>query len=470
MSAFDTLRRFLRPNDATVALPADPFIGIDRQRAIENLKLDERAKRNGARNFPAPDSEQFDEVELDIITEVTEHTRRAQLNASENHRIYSERLSQLALLRELSTITAASQTAFGDYRATIINRQGRLALAKDAVRESYGELAEFKRNHDINRPAHAVIPRLYASATFGISWFLESALNTLFLRVNDPYGILGGFLAASVISAVNVGGSALIGGAFWPYIHHRSARLRYVGYTFGALWLGGVLVWNILAAHFRDAKASGHPSPEKAALELFATAPLHLDSIYSYGLLIAGFAFACIAAYTAYRMKDPYPGYGAINDRHAERCNTYSDEIEFAFEELRETRDEAINVADAIREELGAQFRERGQIIAARESHRNRYREHQEYLETIGTALLGHYRAANLQARTDDQTPVSFQKRWHLTRSELPRDPEEPGIDAEVSRCEHALRRLIETVNSTYVEAIESFDHLDKIQRSLENA
>jgi hypothetical protein len=470
LSAFETLRRFLRPNDATVALPADPFIGIDRKRAAENLKLDERAKQNGERNLPTPDFDDFDEVELDIISEITEHARRAQLNASENHRIYSERLSQLALLRELSTITAASQTAFGDYRATIINRQGRLALAKEAIRDSYQELADFRREHLISRPAHAVIQPMSAWAIFFVAWLLESSLNTLFLRVNDPYGLLGGFIAAAVIAAVNVGVSALIGGSVWPYVHHRSTRKRYVGYVAGVLWLAGMLLWNFLAAHFRDAKASGQPAPEKVALELLRSAPMQLDCIYSYGLLIAGVAFACIAAYTAYRMNDPYPGYGAISDRHSNRCDAYSDEIELAFAELKETRDDAVSTANSIREGLGIQFRERGQIIAARDSHRNRYREHQEYLETIGNTLMGYYRAANLRARTDGRTPASFNKRWHLTRSELPHDVDDPGIEAEVGRCEHALRRLIESVNTTYVEAIESFDHLDKIQRSLVDA
>src|SRR3546814_8688604 len=89
---------------------------------------------------------------------------------------------------------------------------------------------------------------------------------------------------------------------------------------------------------------------------------------------------------------DPYPRYGAIYSRHEVRCEDYAEEIEESLGELADTRDDAIASATATREELGRQFRERGQIIAARETHRTRYREHQDYLEMVGNTLLSHYR------------------------------------------------------------------------------
>ena len=70
MEAFGALKKFFKPTDVTIALPTDPFIVIDRERAIENLKIEQRAEQNGSRNFPPPDSEVFDEVEIDIIAEI----------------------------------------------------------------------------------------------------------------------------------------------------------------------------------------------------------------------------------------------------------------------------------------------------------------------------------------------------------------------------------------------------------------
>jgi hypothetical protein len=469
MDAFGALKKFFRPTDVTIALPTDPFIVIDRARAIVNLKLDQRAEQNGGRNFPPPDSDALDDVELDIVSEISDYATRAQIDAAGNHRIYGERLSELALLRELSAISGESEQALGDYRATVINREGRLALAKDAIKESYQELANFKQEHGLNRPAHRGLHPAYAWSAIGISWFVESAFNTAFLRVGDELGLIGGFVAAAVVAAVNVFLSALVGRFWWPFLFHRNAVQKRLAIAGCSAWGVGLLVWNLLAGHFRDAKAAGRESPESAALDLFLSGPLQFDSIYSYGLLLAGIAFAILSATAAYKMDDPYPGYGAIYRRHEDRCAEYADEIELAMEELKETRDDAIDAANATRDQLGVQFRERGQILAARETHRARYREHQDYLEMVGNALLGHYRAANTKARPDGQVPSHFSTKWSLKRTELPLDPDEPTIDDEVMRAQQALENSITTIASAYRDAIESFEHLDKIKRSLGN-
>ena len=470
MDAFDALKRFFKAGtDVTIALPSDPFIVLDRDRAAVKLKIAERAQANGVANFPPADSENLDDVETEIVAEIGEHSARAQIDAAAMHRVYGQRLSELALLRELSTITGAGEQALGDFRATIINRQGRLGLAKDAIRESYNELAHFKREHGLDRPAHRSMNKLYAWSIVGISWIIESAGNTAFLMVNDDYGLLGGFATAVVVAAINIILSALVGQYWWPYLFYRKSAQRLLAASGSILWFLAVIVWNLLVGHFRDAKILGLANPEQAALGLFLNRPFQLDSIYSYGLLVLGIVFAVLAATAAFKKDDPYPGYGAIYRRHEDRCDEYADQIEEALDELRETRDDAIETANAIRSELGAQFRERGQIISSRDTHRNRYREHQDYLETIGNALLGQYRAANVRSRTDKLSPSHFNKPWVLKRTDLPFDTAEPSIDNEVLRAQEVLEHSIKTISQAYQEAIESFEHLEKIKGSLTN-
>lgn len=469
MKAFEALKSFLKPTDSTIALPGDPFVVIDRERAIEKLKLNERAEENAKRNFPPADSEVLDDVELEIVAEIGEHAKRAQIDASGNHKVYAERLSELALLRELSTITGASAQALGDYKKTVFDRQSRLTLAKDSIKESYQELATFKRNHRLERPAHRGIHQIYAYSGIALAWFAESAANTAFLKVNDDFGLLGGFVAAAIVAAVNVFISAVVGRFWWPYLWHKNSTYKGFAISGCALWAAGLVVWNLIAGHFRDAKGAGMERPEEAALHLFAANPLQFDSIYSYGLLVAGITFAVLAATAAYKMDDPYPGYGDIYRRHEERCEDYADEIELAMEELQDIRDDAIESANDIRKELGAQFRERGQILAARQTQRTRYREHQDYLEDIANFLLGHYRAANTRNRPDGATPLHFRKKWELKRTDLPADNEEPSIDDEVVRAQQTLQQSVETIAAAYQDAIEKFEHLDQIKRSLEH-
>ena len=468
MSAFEKFKKLVGRPDVTIALPSDPFIVIDREAAIERLKLDENGKANGEAQYPPQDSEGLDDIESEIVAEISEYASRAQIDASANFRVYGERISELALLRELSTLTGASAEAIGDYRATVIKRKGELALAKDAIKDSYQKLDDFKAEHGLKRPAHRGLLPIYGYSTIAIAWFIESAANTAFLRVNDDAGLIGGFVAAGVVAAFNLVSSAFVGRKVLPYLGFKRTGPRLGAYAGAAVWLLALLAWNLLAGHFRDAKAAGLPEPENAALGLFANNLFQFDSIYSYGLLGAGLLFAIGAAIAGYKMDDPYPGYGDIYRRHEDRCEDYAEQIDDAMEDLRDIRSEAIDEAEALRDELSSQFRERGNIIASREHLRTRYRDHQSYLEDQANALLSHYRGVNIRSRSDSP-PKHFKSKWTLAKTDLPVLADEPVIDDEVLRVQEALRESIVTISAAYNEAIENFEHLDQIKRSLTN-
>ena len=120
MKALEALRQFFRPLDVGVALPDDPFIALDRDAAIEKLKLDERAQEAGERDLPPADSEQPDATEAEIHAEIGEYLARAQIDVDNNLRVYAQRMGELSLLRQLSAVTGASETAHGDFDAAVI--------------------------------------------------------------------------------------------------------------------------------------------------------------------------------------------------------------------------------------------------------------------------------------------------------------------------------------------------------------
>jgi len=465
---FESLKEFFKPQDVTVGLPDSPFVVIDREGAIRKLRLDERAAEAGKANLPPTNATEFDSVEASIIGDIGEHLNRAQIDAANNQSVYGQRLAELALLRELSSITGASQTALGDYEASVKIWQDKLANAADAIRDSYKELSIFKTEHRLERPAHVATLRIYTWAVVLGSWLIESVINTAFLRVNDQYGWVGGFIAALIVAAVNVGLSAIIGRYWWGYLFHRSFIKRILAIIGCVAWLAGIGAWNLLAAHFRDAKSSGFEHPETQAIVSLLDHAFTLESIYSYGLLVMGVAFAVISASAAFRMDDPYPGYGPIYRRHEDRCSDYAEEVEEALAELRAIRDGGIKGARDIRDQLNAQFAERGQIIAARETHRLRYDEHLDYIETIANSLLEHYRSANRVARTTPPPPY-FSERWRLKRTPLPVLPTEPSIEGEVQAAQLSLDRAIETIGQAYRSAIKTFASLDDIKGTLAN-
>jgi hypothetical protein len=295
---------------------------------------------------------------------------------------------------------------------------------------------------------------------------LESGLNSVLLRQNDAMGLLGGIVAAAAIGALNVGVAAVVGRMIWPLVHHRVVARRVLGWIGITLWLGLVGVWNLGAAHYRDAKVSGIANPEVAALQMMSGG---LDSIYSWALLIAGVVFALLAALAGYRMDDPYPGYGRVSRRHDERCQAYAEDVEAATDDLTEIRDSAVEEALSVKSELESQLAERDRIAAARSAFVRRFAEFGDHLEVIANALIQEYRTANLAARSAPP-PETFSAPWSLRRSELPPRPTVNVTEADVKKAEGALDVAVAGISAAFDEAIAKFEPLDELKKRLGDA
>lgn len=466
MGALSTLKNFFGPRQAVLAHIDDPFVQMDLRETIRKLQLEERGLEQGSLNLPAFDARELDNVEREIVHEVNEALSRAQIEGANQVRTYDGRLAGLSLLTQFASIGANARTAISDFAGEVVNSRNSLATARDAIAESFEDLRGFRVANRLSRPAHGVPSAFVTGGAIFVSWFLESMLNSSLLRMNDSMGWLGGVLAAAAIAALNVGISAFVGRRVWPYLNHVS--------TFHKVWAGlatvgwGVtfLVWNLLAAHYRDAKAAALGNPEQAALTLLTDQPFGLDSIYSWGLFAAGLMFAIIAALAGYKMDDPYPGYGEVHRRLEQRCENYSDDIASTIEELRAIRDEAIEEAQEVRDELGRQFRERDQILAAREAFRRRFEQHCRQLENSANALLETYRMANRRARTDP-APAHFVSRWEIDAAPLPDSAHATVAEAELRSADAALEDVVREVSQSFDAAVGSFETLDGLKERL---
>jgi hypothetical protein len=464
----DALRQFFRPTQPTFAPPDSVFIKIDRKATADKLELEQRATAAANRELPHTDAESPDAVEAEIHSLIADQVDRAQIDYDNNVRVYANRLGALTLLGQLPTITGASQTAFGDFNSSVKIWQDRLTNNQDAIRESYLELAEFKQTHKLRRPALEQPPIAYTLSVFGISWIVEAIGNTAFLRVGDQYGLVGGFVAAAIIAFLNIGFGGFVGRKVWPQVLHIETIRKVVGWIFGFTWFALAVVWNLLAAHFRDAKADGIASPEVAALATFIASPFDLSSIYSYGLCGMGIVFAILAAIAGFKMDDPYPGYGPIYRQHKERCDDYSMDVEQAVDELRDIRDRAISDLQSINDELRVQSGERNQIAVAQLSLFSRYIQHQDYLEDVGRGLITQYRTINRDTRTSP-APRYFEEPWIMKRTDPPQPPPMASIDAEVGAAQQSLQTATTHISEAYQVATNSFTPLKSIKSSLEH-
>ncbi len=441
----------------------DAFIQLNREDAARQLRLEERGAEQGRHELPSQTMRTLDSVEAEVAAFMADHHSRAQIDAANSVRTYDDALNGLALLSRLSSIRTQSRRAITDFKAQVANRRNRLSNSRDAIEASYGELRSFRHANGLDRPAHTVPPTLSTVGTIVLSWLGETAANAFLLRLNDSMGYLGGIVAAATVGAVNVLVAAFIGRQVWPRTNLHDPTARKLAYAGVGSWAVLMLGWNLLAAHYRDAKSLGVAVPEQAALGMMGSS---LDSIYSYGLLVAGIVFAVLAARAGYRMDDPYPGYGERARRHEERCEDYADEVQQASDELLEIRDAAIDEASEVRDELETQLAERAQILSARDTFRRRYDEHAAQLEQTGNALLQIYRTANIGARTTP-APPHFDERWTLQQSDLPLPPASSVGEGEVRAAEAALDEAVAQISDGCDAAISSFEPLDKLKSSL---
>ena len=461
--AWDKLKTLFSPKVPIYAHFDDPFILIDKSQTSEKFSLSKRGKENGEINHPDEDALVLDEVESELIAHIEEHYSRSQKDAANNIRTYDHRLADLSLLTSISSIKTESIRAVGDFKLRISNALNRLSNSKDAIVSSYEELRDFRNENNIKRPAHPAAPAIATYGGIGIAWVSETFINMFLLKQNDAMGYLGGVIAAATVGIINVLVCAFVGRMIWPRTHLNNSIQRALAWLGVCVWLVAFLTWNLLAAYFRDAKSLGLDTPERAALEMFGQG---LDSIYSWGLLAAGLIFGMGAAIAAYRMDDPYPGYGPVYRRHTQRCEDYAAEVEEVTDALQEIRDEAINEATEIRRELESQLGERTQIDSARSTYIKRLTEHKSHLETITNALLQEYRTSNKKSRSTP-APKYFNEKWGLTENSFNPPPAINITEGDIRSAETALDTAITEIAAEFDVAVSNLEPLDELKRRI---
>ena len=137
MGALSALRNLFASRSPLLALIDDPFVQIDRPALAAKLELEKRGAEQGAHDLPAPDTRTFDQVEAEIQSEIADEYKRAQVEAANQIRVYDNRLAELGLLAELSSIRSHARQAVGDFVAEVANSRNHLATSRDAIAERH---------------------------------------------------------------------------------------------------------------------------------------------------------------------------------------------------------------------------------------------------------------------------------------------------------------------------------------------
>ena len=462
MGAILSLKQLLERRASFAATVDNPFLHFDSVAIARELRLEQRGAENGALNLPATDAHTLDAVEEEVTARVSRAWREATTEAEQWFLACDQRIANLSLLTQLPTIESAAIQTESQIKAEVAQATLRLTTARDAVTQSYEQLRSFQRQHGLNRPAKLIPSTVLTYGTILMTWIGETAANAMLLRQNDDLGLLGGIGAAAVVGVINIGVAVFVGRNILPKLNLRSsARPVFVGLTI--IWSVFLIVWNLFAAHYRDAKVAGVEGPEFAAVGMMMSLP---GSIYSWGLLILGIMFAIVAAIAAYRMSDPFPGYGEVWREHEQRCADYAGEIESASDDLKDLHDDASDDFTNIRSGLAQQLADQGRASTGRNAFAQRLSRFHGELEQAGRQLLAIYRDRNRAARSEPPPP-HFSSGFSLPPPYLPPAPEAAVTPADVERGDRILSTAQRQVSDAYLHGVQSFETLEALKARL---
>jgi len=469
MGPFEALKRLFSSSVEGYSRVGDAFVQLDVDALAEKLRLQERGTEDGTLCIPDTSATNLGSVETDIVSTIDEFHQAAQIDLRTQLQAYEGRLGALQLLHQTGSIKSHAVQAAGDFGTLVTEGKNRTDLDRRELRDAYRDLQAFKAANGIVGPAKDAPPKVVTYGVIALAGILEIFVNAAFLRVNDDFGYLGGIVGAIVVSAINIILAFLFGRFFIPRRNLPDQTSKLIGNGALVAWVLLAGTWNLLAAHYRDAKFNGIEDPEIAALYQLGSEPLMLDGIFSLGIFIIGVFVSVVVLFDALKMDDPIPGYGDKSREFRARSEAYSDKIADLHEQLTGVRDDAIKGANSVKDELALQLGERERIQRAFERYAERFRRHEQHLENALNQLLTLYRTTNRKARGEEcPVPAYFDDRLELRKSTIHPPYVQPINESDIQEARAALDRCIEDVDRAFRDSLAQFPTVDQIISEIE--
>lgn len=313
-----------------------------------------------------------------------------------------------------------------------------------AIREleqAQAHLNMFKVQHDIHRKPRVPESRFWIFCLMIGVVVVEGMVNSFFFAQASDFGLLGGFIQAFFVSAVNVGFS-FIGGFFaLRQLSHRNPGRQLLGLIGVFAIMVVVVAINLMTAQYRGILELGVENPERVVMERVRDLDFSgaLSSLNSALLALIGFLCAFFSFWKGFGADDPYPGYGAMH-RDVEAAQ---ERVEDFSEEIQVWRDEVLDQLSLIKRG----FRDLSEAVlgASRQCRDQRQRVDEftsERLVAIARQLLTIYRDTNRKVRATP-SPAYFE---HYP------EEKEFTIDSRRVRAARRIEKLEEITKNFYAE------------------
>lgn len=228
--------------------------------------------------------------------------------------------------------------------------QSEVEDAKKDFRLLDDDLASFKRDNKLKREAVYPASHVFSIALLLFVLILESGFNSYFFAQANDFGLVGGFLQATIISAINLIVGLLTGILFFRSLNHVNTVRNILGWTGISVFASLTVAFNLFVAHYRSALTQDPDRAGYVAVESFLESPLGISEFDSWVLFLIGVVVVIVSTLKSYRLDDVYPGYGKLARRVIEARDRLRDLQEEWSETLKEHFDDVCERMDVLYE------------------------------------------------------------------------------------------------------------------------
>lgn len=193
----------------------------------------------------------------------------------------------------------------------------KLVAARRTERSQWRALRAFRFRHRLNREARFPESRALHFSVLVFVCVIEAVANTWAFAQSSSIGVLGGFIQASIVAAVNVV-FAFFAGRAASGLFHRNWGIKTFATVLVSAWATFESLYALTVAHYRIALLDNVDTAPWMALERIQTLPLAIDDVTSVLLTVFTVAFGVAAMLTGLATDDRFPGYGATTRAYCE--------------------------------------------------------------------------------------------------------------------------------------------------------
>jgi hypothetical protein len=331
---------------------------VDAKEFTKSLKLEraaERRSRADSAQREAIDAQFYDEA----VSELRAVNNQTLQNFTEQARATRDYVNSLAAKLDFEPLHGEVQGRVIELKRDVDQERSELQNLHRLHREEDASYQRFRDERGLTRPpADPVNPGVYMIDLI-ILWFVESAINAVFLVPVSP-SPAAGFINSVVISSVNVILALLIGYWITKRINHRHLFNKIVGFIHIPVVFCFFVGFHYFITQFRaqleiaaEEERASSVIIEISQIELMSRTldyifenPFRVPDLLSAILFLIGLVLALYAWWKGYHLGDEYPGYTKRFKVREERRKAFQKYRKQVFDERQDIRDHAMQRID----------------------------------------------------------------------------------------------------------------------------